>query len=166
VAGPRVILDAFSRRSWAGRWLTTCAGELVRDALDLATAQGTPTAGLVHHTDHGRQPTSSAFGRRLPAPQTPSPRRAPSLTHSTTRWPKAASRPWSASCPTAPLADRAGPRTAAFDLTEILNNRQRRHPTLATTHPLPTSTTTDQQRPQPNQPVHQSGATPDLLKRG
>ena len=62
-----VILDAFSRRSWAGRWLTTCAGELVRDALDLATAQGTPTAGLVHHTDHGRQPPSSAFGRRRPA---------------------------------------------------------------------------------------------------
>jgi putative transposase len=40
---------------------------LVLDALDMAMAQRHPNAGLVHHSDHGCQYTSFAYGRRLTA---------------------------------------------------------------------------------------------------
>ena len=38
--------------------------ELVVDALDMALWNRRPAAGLVHHSDHGAQYTSLAFGRR------------------------------------------------------------------------------------------------------
>ena len=38
--------------------------ELVVDALDMALWSRRPVAGLVHHSDHGAQYTSLAFGRR------------------------------------------------------------------------------------------------------
>ena len=39
--------------------------ELVLAALDMAVARRRPGADLVHHSDHGTQYTSLAFGRRL-----------------------------------------------------------------------------------------------------
>ncbi len=39
--------------------------ELVTSALDMAVARRRPGEGLVHHSDHGSQYTSLAFGRRL-----------------------------------------------------------------------------------------------------
>ena len=38
--------------------------ELVVDALEMALWNGRPAAGLIHHSDHGCQYTSLAFGRR------------------------------------------------------------------------------------------------------
>jgi putative transposase len=59
------ITDAWSRRvvgwSMAGHLRT----ELVTTALDMALARRRPDAGLIHHSDHGTQYTSLAFGRRL-----------------------------------------------------------------------------------------------------
>lgn len=59
-----VVLDAFSRRivgwSMAGHLRT----ELVLDALEMALWNRRPGPGLVHHSDHGTQYTSLAFGRR------------------------------------------------------------------------------------------------------
>lgn len=58
-----VVLDAFSRRivGWAmARHLKT---ELVLDALEMALMQRRPD-GVVHHSDHGCQYTSLAFGKR------------------------------------------------------------------------------------------------------
>lgn len=59
------VLDACSRRvaGWAMR--TTLETEIVTSALDMALARTRPAPGLVHHSDHGSQYTSFAFGRRL-----------------------------------------------------------------------------------------------------
>jgi putative transposase len=60
-----VVLDAFSRRvvSWA--IADHLRAELVVDALQMALWQRRPQPGTIHHADHGAQPTSWAFGRRL-----------------------------------------------------------------------------------------------------
>lgn len=61
-----VVLDAFSRRvvGWAMRtWLYT---ELVLAAMDMAIQSRRPV-GVIHHSDHGSQYTSLAFGKRCEA---------------------------------------------------------------------------------------------------
>ena len=59
------IVDAWSRRV-VGWWMaTTCGPRLVGSALDAAIVRRRPGTGLVHHSDHGSQYTSLAFGRRL-----------------------------------------------------------------------------------------------------
>jgi putative transposase len=59
------IVDVFSRLvvgwSMAGHLRT----ELVLAALEMASRRRSPTAGLIHHSDHGTQYTSLDFGRRL-----------------------------------------------------------------------------------------------------
>jgi putative transposase len=60
-----IVLDAFSRRVVGWAMADHLRTELVLDALDMAIAQRKPAPGLVHHTDHGCQYTSLAFGRRL-----------------------------------------------------------------------------------------------------
>ena len=58
-----VVLDAWSRRivGWAMR--TTLRSELVLEALEMALAQRRPH-DVIHHSDHGAQYTSIAFGTR------------------------------------------------------------------------------------------------------
>ena len=58
------VLDVCTRRvvGWAMR--TTLHTELVSSALDMAIERTRPAAGLVHHSDHGSQYTSSVFGQR------------------------------------------------------------------------------------------------------
>ena len=103
-----VVLDAFSRRIVGWSMADHLRTELVLDALDMAVAQRQPAPGLVHHTDHGCQYTSLAFGRRLPPPAW-SPRWAPSATRSTTPSPRASSPPSNASCSTATTGQPAKP---------------------------------------------------------
>ena len=59
------VMDAFSRRivGWAmGERIGT---ELVIDAVNMATRTRKPKPGTIHHSDHGAQYTSIAFGQRL-----------------------------------------------------------------------------------------------------
>jgi putative transposase len=58
-----VVLDAWSRRVVGWSMHTTLATEGVLDALNMAVAQRQPR-GVIHHSDHGSQYTSLAFGRR------------------------------------------------------------------------------------------------------
>ena len=58
-----VVLDAFSRRIVGWAMAGHLRAELVLAALDMAVAQREP-AGVVHHSDHGCQYTSLAFGAR------------------------------------------------------------------------------------------------------
>ena len=51
--------------SSAGRWPTTSAPRLVVDALQMAVWNRRPAPGAIHHSDHGSQYTSWAFGHRL-----------------------------------------------------------------------------------------------------
>jgi putative transposase len=58
-----VVLDAFSRRIVGWAMATHLRTELVLEALDLALWQRRP-ASVIHHSDHGSQYTSIAFGKR------------------------------------------------------------------------------------------------------
>jgi putative transposase len=59
-----VVLDAWSRRVVGWAMATHLRTELVLDALDMALGQRRPGGGLIHHSDHGCQYTSIAFGVR------------------------------------------------------------------------------------------------------
>lgn len=58
-----VVLDAWSRRIVGWAMATTLATDVVLDALNMAVAQRKPQA-VIHHSDHGCQYTSLAFGQR------------------------------------------------------------------------------------------------------
>ena len=60
-----MVIDAFSRRIVGWSMAEHLRTELVLDALDMAVAHRRPAPGVVHHSDHGSQYTSLAFGRRL-----------------------------------------------------------------------------------------------------
>ena len=62
-----IVLDAFSRRVVG--WSTGARPDaaLAVDALTMALRQRRPGPGVVHHSDHGAQYTSLAFGRALHA---------------------------------------------------------------------------------------------------
>jgi putative transposase len=59
-----VVLDAFSRRVVGWAMADHLRTELVLDALEMALWNRRPSPGLIHHSDHGCQYTSLAFGRR------------------------------------------------------------------------------------------------------
>jgi putative transposase len=59
-----VVLDAFSRRVVGWSMAGDLRTDLVLDALEMALWSRRPGPGLVHHSDHGSQYTSLAFGRR------------------------------------------------------------------------------------------------------
>ena len=58
-----VVLDAWSRRIIGWSMALHLRTELVLDALEMALAQRRPE-NVIHHTDHGSQYTSLAFGQR------------------------------------------------------------------------------------------------------
>jgi len=58
-----VVLDAWSRRVVGWSMATHLRTELVVDALDMAVRQRQPH-NVIHHSDHGSQYTSWAFGKR------------------------------------------------------------------------------------------------------
>lgn len=59
------IVDAWSRRVVGWSMAGHMRAELVTAALDAAIVHRRPGTDLVHHSDHGSQYTSLAFGRRL-----------------------------------------------------------------------------------------------------
>jgi transposase InsO family protein len=125
-----VVIDAFSRRvvGWAmDNHLRT---ELVLDAFNMAVWNRRPDEGLVHHSDHGCQYTSLAFGRRL---------RDAGIVGSMGSvgdcYDNAAAESFFATLKTELLtrrswATRAEATTAIFDYIEGFYNRRRRHSTL------------------------------------
>ena len=59
-----VVIDAWSRRVVGWSMANHLRTELVLDALEMALWNRRPAPGLIHHSDHGSQYTSLAFGRR------------------------------------------------------------------------------------------------------
>ena len=59
-----VVLDAYSRRVVGWAMADHLRTGLVLDALAMAVQRRRPQSGLIHHSDHGCQYTSLAFGRR------------------------------------------------------------------------------------------------------
>jgi putative transposase len=60
-----VVLDCFSRRVVGWAMADHLRSELVVDALQMAIWNRRPPPGTIHHSDHGSQYTSWAFGYRL-----------------------------------------------------------------------------------------------------
>jgi putative transposase len=109
---------------------------LVLDALDMAMAQRHPNAGLVHHSDHGCQYTSFAYGRRLTASGL-----IASMGTVGDALDNAVAESFFATLECElldryPWPTRAGLRTAIFDFIEIFYNRQRPHSTLDYASPV------------------------------
>src|SRR4029453_14737531 len=125
-----VVLDCFSRRIVGWSMAEHLRTDLVLDALDMAIAQRQPGAGLVHHSDHGCQYTSLAFGRRL--------RQAGLVASMGTvgdALDNAVAESFFATLESELLdrydwPSRQALRTAIFDFIEVFYNRQRRHPPL------------------------------------
>jgi putative transposase len=125
-----VVLDAFSRRIVGWSMADHLRTELVLDALDMAVAQRQPAPGLVHHTDHGCQYTSLAFGRRLQQAGL-----VASMGTVGDALDNAVAESFFATleCELLDRYDwptRQALRTAVFDFIEVFYNRQRRHSTL------------------------------------
>lgn len=59
-----VVLDLFSRKIVGWAMADHLRSELVLDALGMAVLARRPAKGLIHHSDHGCQYTSVAFGKR------------------------------------------------------------------------------------------------------
>ena len=125
-----VILDAFSRRVVGWSMANHLRTELVLDALDMAITQRQPTPGLIHHTDHGCQYTSLAFGRRLTDTGL-----IASMGTIGDALDNAVAESFFATleCELLDRHDwptRQALQTAVFDFIEVFYNRQRRHSTL------------------------------------
>jgi putative transposase len=125
-----VVLDAFSRRVVGWSMADHLRTELVLDALDMAIAQRRPAPGLVHHTDHGCQYTSLAFGRRLQQAGL-----VASMGTVGDALDNAVAESFFATleCELLDRYDwptRQALRTAVFDFIEVFYNRRRRHSTL------------------------------------
>jgi putative transposase len=125
-----VVLDAFSRRIVGWSMAEHLRTELVLDALDMAVAQRQPAPGLVHHTDHGCQYTSLAFGRRLQQAGL-----VASMGTVGDALDNAVAESFFATLECELLdryhwPTRQALRTAVFDFIEVFYNRQRRHSTL------------------------------------
>jgi putative transposase len=125
-----VVLDCFSRRIVGWSMANHLRTELVLDALDMAIAQRQPGAGVVHHTDHGCQYTSLAFGRRLQQAGL-----VASMGSIGDALDNAVAESFFATLECELLdryhwPTRQALRTAVFDFIEVFYNRQRRHSTL------------------------------------
>ena len=60
-----VVIDAYSRKVVGWAMAEHLQAELVIKALEMAVWNRQPSPGLIHHSDHGSQYTSLAFGQRL-----------------------------------------------------------------------------------------------------
>lgn len=124
------VLDAWSRRPVGWSMDPRATTDLVTRALDMAVGRRHPGPGLVHHSDHGAQYTSLAFGARLRAAGI-----AASMGSVGDSYDNAMAESFFASLETE-LIDRSVWRThqearlAVFDWIEVFYDRVRRHSAL------------------------------------
>lgn len=130
-----VVLDAFSRRVGGWAMADHLRTELVIAALTMALRHRQPRAGLIHHSDHGCQYTSLAFGQQVQAAGL-----LPSMGTVGDCFDNAVAESFFATLKVELLHRRAWPtraaaRLAIFEFIEVWYNRQRRHSTLGYTTP-------------------------------
>jgi putative transposase len=131
-----IVLDAWSRRVVGWSMDRSATAELVTRALDMALARRRPTDRLVHHSDHGTQYTSLAFGRRMREAGI-----AASMGSVGDSYDNAMAESFFASLETE-LIDRtlwrshAEARADVFDWIEVFYNRVRRHSALGYLAPM------------------------------
>ena len=125
-----IVLDVWSRRIVGWSMDATASAALVTRALDMALGGRLPGAGLIHHSDHGAQYTSLAFGKRMREAGI-----AASMGTVGDSYDNAMAESFFASLETE-LIDRAvwpthlEARADVFDWLEVFYNRVRRHSAL------------------------------------
>jgi putative transposase len=129
------VLDLFSRRIVGWSMRKDLKTELVVDALNMAIENRKPGPGLVHHSDHGSQYTSLAFGKRLRESGIVS-----SMGSVGDAYDNAAAESFIATLKSELLhrfswPTRRDAELAIFDFTEVFYNRKRRHTTIGTISP-------------------------------
>jgi putative transposase len=129
------ITDAWSRRIVGWSMATHMRAELVTAAFDAAVVRRRPPGGLIHHSDHGSQYTSVAFGHRLRASGI-----AASMGSVGDCYDNAMAESFFATLETELIdrSDWASPaeaRAAVFDYIEVFYNRIRRHSSLGNLSP-------------------------------
>jgi putative transposase len=129
------ITDAWSRRVVGWSMATHMRTELVTAALDAAIVHRRPGTDLVHHSDHGTQYTSIAFGRRLRESGI-----AASMGSVGDCYDNAMAESFFATLETeltdrSVWADPTEARAAVFDYIEVFYNRIRRHSSLGNLSP-------------------------------
>lgn len=131
-----VVLDACTRRIVGWSMRRTLETEIVTSALDMALARRRPGPGLVHHSDHGSQYTSFAFGHRCREAGV-----APSMGAVGSAYDNAMAESFFASLECELLVrshfqTREQARLAVFDYLETWYNPRRRHSALDYLAPL------------------------------
>ena len=129
------ILDLFSRKVVGWAMADHMEASLVEDALKMALQQRQPEAGLLHHSDQGRQYTSVAYQNRLANAHC-----QVSMSRTGNCYDNAAMESFfgtlKTECATQPFATRAQARTAIFEFIEAWYNRQRLHSSLDYLSPM------------------------------
>jgi putative transposase len=126
-----VVLDVFSRRIVGWAMADHLRTDLVLSALEMALWNRRPAPGVIHHSDHGCQDTSLAFGSRCQEAGV-----VPSLGSRGDCYGNAITESFVATLE-CELLDRhvfrthAQARTALFDYIEGFSNTQRRHSALS-----------------------------------
>ncbi len=125
-----VVLDMFSRRIVGWAMAEHLRTELVLAALDMALWMRRPDPGVIHHSDHGCQYTSVAFGSRCQEEGV-----VPSLGSRGDCFDNAITESFFATLECELLKRQTfpthrGARTAIFDYIEGLYNTHRRHSAL------------------------------------
>lgn len=125
-----VVLDVFSRRIVGWSMADHLRTELVLSALEMALWNRRPDPGVIHHSDHGCQYTSIAFGSRCQEAKV-----VPSLGSRGDCYDNAITESFFATLE-CELLDRSTfrthtqARTAIFDYLEAFYNTHRRHSAL------------------------------------
>lgn len=129
------ILDLFSRKVVGWAMADHMEASLVEDALKMALQQRQPEAGLLHHSDQGRQYTSVAYQNRLANAHC-----QVSMSRTGNCYDNAAMESFfgtlKTECATQSFATRAQARTAIFEFIEAWYNRQRLHSSLDYLSPM------------------------------
>ena len=131
-----VLLDLYSRRVVGWAMSERIDQQLVLDALIMALGQWRPQAGLIHHTDQGRQYSSTAYVEML---------KKHGLVQSMSRrgncYDNAVAESFFSSLKNelvnhCSFKTREEARTAVFEYIEVFYNRQRRHQSLDYVSPV------------------------------
>jgi putative transposase len=131
-----VLLDLYSRRVVGWAMSERIDQRLVLDALTMGLGQGRAQAGLIHHTDQGRQYSSTAYVEML---------KKHGLVQSMSRrgncYDNAVAESFFSSLKNelvhhCSFKTREHARTAVFEYIEVFYNRQRRHQSLDYVSPV------------------------------
>jgi transposase InsO family protein len=129
------VLDLFSRKVVGWAMADRMDSPLVEDAFRMAVLRCYPSAGLMHHSDQGRQYTSEAYQNCLAEMKCQI-----SMSRVGNCFDNAVMESFfgtlKAECATHPFATRAQARTAIFEYIEAWYNRQRLHSSLGYSSPM------------------------------